>query len=199
MRIPLNDRSLKSRAKSLRIDRWNRYFGICSSLLLTIGFSQTGLAQSNLTPAPPATCDLNLALLKSADVNKDRNIITADTVSATGMTTPSLWWTNEQFPPKLVTNWIADSRQKQIYLLVNTQYWNILDYIDRYRTVDQFGHAAREYGYSLKVCNSQKITLAEYTCNAISDSQLQQVASQNNNCQMWLNTTGQTGLGIQSK
>lgn len=192
--------NLKPKAKSVAIDRWKRYFSIySSSLFLIVGFSQTGVAQSNLIPLPPATCDLNLALLKSADSGKDRNIITADTVSAAGTTTPSLWWTSEQLPPKLVTNWIANNSQKQIYLLVNTQYWSGLDYIDRYRSVDRFGHAAREYGYNLKVCNSQNIALAEYNCDSTSESQLQQFSSQNNSCQIWLNTTGQTGLGVQSK
>jgi hypothetical protein len=192
--------SLKPQAKSIAIYRWKRYFSICgSSLFVIIGLSQTGLAQSTLIPAPPATCDLNLALLKSADTDKDRNIITADTVSAAGTTTPSLWWTNEQLPPKLVTNWIANNSQKQIYLLVNNQSWNVLDYVDRYRTVDRFGHAAREYGYNLKVCNSQKIALAEYNCDSTTEAQSQQVSSQNNSCQIWLNTTGQTGLGVQSK
>lgn len=192
--------SLKSKAKNVAIDRWKRYISICgSSLFLIIGFSQTGLAQLNSIPAPPATCDLNLALLKSADSGKDRNIITADTVSAAGTTTPSLWWTNEQLPPKLVTNWMANSSQKQIYLLVNTQYWNILDYVDRYRTVDLFGHAARDYGYNLKICNSQKIAQAEYTCDSATESQSPQAPNQNNNCQIWLNTSGQTGLGVQTK
>jgi hypothetical protein len=180
--------------------RWKLCFNICgSSLLLIIGFSQTGLAQSIPIPSPPATCDLDLNLLKSNDIGKDRNIITADTVSAAGTTTPSLWWTTEQLPPKLVTNWIANNSQKQIYLLVNTQYWNILDYVDRYRTIDLFGHAARDYGYNLKICNSQKIALAEYTCDATTEAQAQPVPNQNNNCQIWLNTTGQTGLGVQSK
>jgi hypothetical protein len=192
--------SLKPKAKSIAIYRWKRCFSVCgSSLFLMVGFSQTGLAQSNLIQPPPATCELNLALLKSADINKDGNIVTADTVSAAGTTTPSLWWTSEQFPPKLVTNWIANANQKQIYLLVNTQSWSSLDYIDRYRTVDRFGHAARSYGYNLKVCNSQKIALAEYSCDSTTEAQSQQVSNQNNSCQIWLNTTGQTGLGVQSK
>jgi hypothetical protein len=198
--IPPKAQSLKPKAKNVPINLLKHYLSICSSsLFLIIGLNQTALAQSNLIPPPPATCDLNLALLKSADLGKDRNIITADTVSAAGTTTPSLWWTSEQLPPKLVTNWIANNSQKQIYLLVNTQYWNVLDYIDRYRTVDRFGHAARAYGYNLKVCNSQKVALAEYNCDSTSESQLQQVSSQNNSCQIWLNTSGQTGLGVQSK
>jgi hypothetical protein len=180
--------------------RWKRYFNICgSNLFLIIGLSQTGLAQSSLIPSPPATCELNLDLLKSSDIGKDRNITTADTVSAAGTTTPSLWWTNEQLPPKLVTNWIANNSQKQIYLLVNTQYWSILDYVDRYRTIDRFGHAARDYGYNLKICNSEKIVLAEYTCDSKTEAQFQPAPNQNNNCQIWLNTTGQNGLGVQSK
>jgi hypothetical protein len=191
--------SLKSRAKDFTIDRWKRYAIVCgTSLFVIIGLSKTGLAQSNLIPPPPVTCDLNLSLLKSADIGKDRNIVTADTVSPDGNTTPNLWWTNEQFPPKLVTNWIANNSQKQIYLLVNTQYWNILDYVDRYRTIDRFGHAARDYGYNLKICNSQKIALADYTCDSTSEQQGSQTKHQDN-CQIWLNTNGQNGLGVQSK
>ena len=198
--IPPQVQILKYRLTDVAIDRWQRYFSICgSSLFLIMGLSQAGLAQSSLIPPPPATCDLDLALLKSGDIGKDRNIVTADTASAAGTTTPSLWWTSEQLPSKLVTNWIANNSQKQIYLLVNTQYWNILDYVDRYRTIDRFGHAARDYGYNLKICNSQKLALAEYTCDSTTELQPQPVSNQNNNCQIWLNTTGQTGLGVQAK
>lgn len=193
-------RSLKPRVQSFILNSLNTCTIACiSSLAAVIGLSSAGSAQSSLIPPPPATCDLNLAVLKSNSIRRDQNIVTADTVSATGNTTPSLWWTSEQLPPKLVTNWIANNSQKQIYLLVNAQSWSGLDYINRYRTVDRFGHAARGYGYNLKICTSQKIALAEYTCDAIPDSRLQQVSNQNNNCQIWLNTTGQTGLGVQSK
>jgi hypothetical protein len=192
--------SLKPKAQLLTIDRFKSCAIVCgTSLLAIIGLNQTGLAQSTLIPTTPATCDLNLALLKSNDIGKDRNIITADTVSAAGTTTPSLWWTSDQLPPKLVINWIANNSQKQIYLLVNAQYWNGLDYVDRYRTIDRFGHAAREYGYNLKICNSQKIALAEYTCDSTMEPQSQPDSNQNSNCQILLNTTGQNGLGVQYK
>lgn len=188
------------KVQSLTIDRLKSCAIVCgSSLLMLIGLNETGLAQSSLIQPTPATCDLNLDLLKSNESGKDRNIVTADTVSAAGMTTPSLWWTSEQFSPKLVTNWIANSSQKQIYLLVDTQYWSILDYIDRYRTIYRFGHTARDYGYNLKICNSQKIALAEYTCDSKTDPQVYSDPNQNNNCQIWVNTTGQNGLGVQSK
>jgi hypothetical protein len=171
-----------------------------TSMSFTLGWNYAGLAQSSLVPQTPAVCELNYSLLKSADLGKDRNIVTADTVSPLGSTIPSLWWTNEQFPAKLVTNWIANNSQKQIYLLVNAQSWNILDYVDRYRTIDKFGRAAQDYGYNLKICNSQKVILADYTCDSAGASSIAQRQFTNQNtCQIWLNANGQNGLGVQSK
>ncbi len=169
-----------------------------TSFSLTIGLNNSGLAQSNLLPPSPAVCDLDLASLKPVDIEPDRNIVTADTVSAQGTTTPSLWWTSEQFSPKLVTNWVANRSQKQIYLLVNSQYWNILDYVDRYRTIDKFGRVAQGYGYNLKICNSQKIALADYACESTADPNILSNIAQNS-CQIWLNANGQNGLGVLAK
>ncbi len=175
------------------------------SLYLSMGLSYRTLAQSSLLPSTPEICDLNLTLLKSADVSSDPNIVTADTVSAKGTTVPSLWWTSEQLPAKLVTNWIANRSQKQIYLLVNTQYWNILDYVDRYQTIDRFGRVAQSYGYNLKICNSQKIVLADYTCDSNLLSKEPTIKPNINgfrseqSCQIWLNANGQNGLGVKTK
>jgi hypothetical protein len=171
-------------------------------LLLTIGLNHTTFAQSNPNPSTPAICDVNLTSLKSTDVTKDPNIVTADTASAKGTTVPSLWWVSEQFPAKLVSNWIANRNHNQIYLLVNTQYWNVLDYVDRYRAIDRFGRVAQSYGYNLKVCNSQKIALARYTCDSTSDPTTKNPPSKSttqNSCQIWLNVNGQDGLGVNSK
>ncbi len=195
---------------------------------LGMGWMPKIVAQSNGVSTTPEICEIDFNLLKS-EPSSDRftsadpapkqkhkaqptqggaeiggepahvspNIITADTVSAKGMTLPSLWWTSEQFPAKLVTNWIADRDQKQVYLLVNARYWNLLDYIDRYRTIDQFGRVAQGYGYNLKLCSSQKIVLARYSCNEI-DSPKERL-SQQASCQIWLNATGQDGMGVQGK
>jgi hypothetical protein len=177
-------------------------FGLLKSDLRTDRFNQ-GDPSRDVRAAVPK----RKALLSSSDLemNRDRqrvpparsNIITADTVSAKGMTLPSLWWTSEQFPAKLVTNWIADRNQKQVYILVNTQYWGVLDYIDRYRTIDQFGRVAQGYGYDLKLCSSQKIVLARYSCTEI-DAPNERLRQQSS-CQIWLNATGQNGLGVQGK
>lgn len=179
-------------------------------LAIAIGDNDRAGAQSSLAPPPTEICDLDLALLKSGEVSRDRNIITADTATSDGMTVPSLWWATEQFPAKLIANWLANRRQKQIYLVVNTQYWNLLDYIDRYRTISKFGRVASGYGYNLKICNSQKISLAHYTCESISpahraepgkaivtNSDVSETPTPND-CQIWLNVSGQNGIGVRT-
>ena len=173
----------------------------CTTMAVMMGTNHAAIAQSSMMSSTPEICDVDLTLLKPTEVGIDPNIITADTVSPKGTTIPSLWWTNEQIPSKLVNNWIANRRQNQIYLLVNTQYWNILDYVDRYRTIDRFGRVAQSYGYSLQLCSSQKIVLARYTCDATPNSiaQKSSTAKTPQNCQIWLNSTDRNGMGVKSK
>lgn len=191
------DRSMKR----ARFKRFNRA-GASVGLYLAIGLNCPAFAQSVPNAAMPSICDINLALLKATEIGTDPNIVTADTVSPQGTTVPSLWWTSEQFPARLVTNWIANNRQRQVYLLVDTQYWNILDYLDRYQTVSKFGRVAQGYGYNLTICNAQKIALANYTCQATSsdpNSSQNSTSVTGQTCQIWLNGTEQNGIGIQSK
>jgi hypothetical protein len=196
-RLPVSDGRLSPTPRLTQRLRQRAGFW-ATSLYLVIGLSDPILAQSS-NPDIPVICDVNLALLKSIsqgedfnnDLSKNPNIVTADTVSPAGTTTPSLWWINEQFPAKLVTNWIANRDQKQIHLLVNTQYWSGLDYLDRYGTIDRFGRVAQSYGYNLTICNGQKIALARYNCDLLSANP--------NSCEIWLNANGQNGLGVQSK
>jgi hypothetical protein len=187
-----------SRSRSIKLI--NCVIGWSVLLLPISGFSHTVLAQSSTMSSAPEVCDLDIAALNSTNFATDPNIITADKVSARAMTVPSLWWTSEQLPPKLVTNWIANRSEKQIYLLVNTQYWNILDYLDRYRTIDRVGRVAHSYGYNLKVCNGQKVALARYTCGSTNSADPQIVVSSgdHNSCEIWLNSTNQNGLGVRT-
>jgi hypothetical protein len=156
------------------------------------------LSQQEPDLSTPEICEVDLSVLKSSDRSIENNIVTADTVSAKGMTLPSLWWTSEEFSAKLVTNWIADRRQHQVYLLVNTQSWNSLDYLERYRTLDRFGRVAQGYGYNLKICNSQKFRIGSYTCNPIESPVVKQSLHQSS-CQIVLDTFGQTGMGVNNK
>jgi hypothetical protein len=164
-------------------------------LAISLGLLPAARSQPRADSSTLDICTLDLSVLRSNDPTAGNNIITADMVSAKGMTIPSLWWTSEEFSTKLVTNWVADRRQNQIYLLVNTQYWNTLDYLDRYRAIDRFGRVAQGYGYNLKICNSQKIQIGSYACNINlppSDGR----STPQSNCQILLDNFGQTGLGV---
>lgn len=145
-------------------------------LLLLLGISlstislvatQPSLAQTSSVP-PPSAAPLELSLLKPS--NSRRNgVITDSTISQKGLTTPSLWWAKEQFGDKLLDNWLAypgsGTTSGRIDLIVNRQVWTLLDYIERYEFVNEFGTVARDYGYNVRVFNYQQERLATYTCN----------------------------------
>ena len=48
---------------------------------------------------------------------------------------------------------------------MNQELWTLLDYIGRYRFVNDFGTVARDYQYNLRVFNQQQECLGTYTCN----------------------------------
>lgn len=173
----------------------SRTLGCAIGLAVFLGWMSQAFSQPGADSSTPEICGVDLNVLRSTDSSTENNIITADTVSAKGITIPSLWWTSEEFSAKLVTNWVADRRQNQIYLLVNTQYWNTLDYLDRYRAIDRFGRVAQGYGYNLKVCNSQKLQIGSYACNTTSPPSDERSTLQSS-CQILLDNFGQTGLGV---
>lgn len=85
---------------------------------------------------------------------------------------PSLWWATEQFDPfggRLVNNWLARPNLKKVDITVNWQLWTLLDYLGRYRFLNQFGTVAREYGYELRVFNQEKQCLGIYEYNISSN------------------------------
>ncbi|MDB9314835.1 hypothetical protein PN462_17105 [Spirulina sp. CS-785/01] len=93
-------------------------------------------------------------------------LITEQTISQMGLTTPSLWWAQTQFGrDKLLQNWLAYPEQKRIDLIVNRQLWGQMDYLAQYSFVNKFGTIAREYDYELRVFNRQPQCLAVYWCN----------------------------------
>lgn len=96
-------------------------------------------------------------------------VVTATTPSQSGLTVPSLWWAKEQFGGKLLYSWAAYAKENDtsshIDLLVNQEVWNLMNYLERYTFVNQFGFTASDYGYNLRVFDRQENLLATYTCN----------------------------------
>ena len=143
-------------------------------LSLTLATSQLALLPQLVlaqTPSSTATCDAvaNSQLpAENSQLEEEVNTITANTISQTGITIPSLWWAKEQFDiygGKLITNWFAYPEKQQIDLVVNRQLWTLLNYLGRYRLVNEFGTVAREYGYTLRIFNQYQKCLATYQYN----------------------------------
>jgi hypothetical protein len=117
------------------------------------------------TEAYPVELDL---LTPDADLS-DRNVITDDMISQQGLTTPSLWWAERQFGGKLLEHWLAypgsEDSPRRVDVVVDRQLWGLSTYLQRYTFVNQFGTAAKEFGYNLRVFNDQGDPLASYACN----------------------------------
>ncbi|AFZ28870.1 hypothetical protein Glo7428_0261 [Gloeocapsa sp. PCC 7428] len=163
------------------------------SLLLTILSISTllvSLLSSTAQAVPqPSTEPLELSLLEPGAPLNNRYVITANTISQSDLTVPSLWWAREQFASQLLDNWIAypadGTNAGRIDLIVNRRLWNALDYLQRYEFVNHFGTVARDFGYNIRVFNYQQELLATYTCDFTVNLQ----------CQIdHLNTTGRPGL-----
>ncbi|HEY9635466.1 MAG TPA: hypothetical protein V6D14_18830 [Coleofasciculaceae cyanobacterium] len=141
--------------------------GIFAAVIPKLASAQTPSAQTPSAPEPP----LETKLLEPNAALARRNVVTANTISPTQLTTPSFWWIKKQFDDdkefgnKFIVNWIAYQDEKRVDLVVNRQIWTILDYIGRYRFVNKFGTAARDFNYDVRVFNQQGSLLATYTCN----------------------------------
>lgn len=124
-------------------------------LVLTTAFLVSSLVSPSV--AETNTCDLANTLSETARTVSDPELITA-----------SLWWAKTQYDPfngKLIHSWHLDPETGRIDLIVNRQLWSILDYLKRYRFVNQMGTIARQKSYNLRVLNQQKRCLATYNCD----------------------------------
>ena len=99
-------------------------------------------------------------------------VITANDVNQAQLTIPSLWYTRdqiaEQFNPLLVENWLAypdaAASVRRVDIVVNAQPWSLLDYMERYTVLNQFGTAAQDYLYSVRIFNTERDFLGAYFC-----------------------------------
>ncbi|MBD2328303.1 hypothetical protein [Alkalinema sp. FACHB-956] len=87
---------------------------------------------------------------------------------------PSLWLARDQFAAqakfgsKLLEGWLACPRnaiaQPKVSVIINEQLWSLLDYLERYQFLNQFGTAAQQEGFNLRLFSRQGNLLAAYTC-----------------------------------
>ena len=143
---------------------------ICLLTICSLLAGGTAAAQTEEYIAA-SSCEhkLDRQLLAKNNPKSNNNLRdTERTIFAANINLPSLWWARQQFDPfggRLINNWLAYPEIKQINLTVNWQLWTLLDYLGRYRFVNQFGTVARNYGYELHIVNQQKQCLASYQYN----------------------------------
>jgi hypothetical protein len=145
----------------------------CLLLIINCGRVTAQPKQEDNTPRNSCQAD---ELQESTDKKRSKPIqldpITRSTIPLENANIPSLWWAQEQFDPfggRLIENWSVYPQIKQIDLIINWQLWTVLDYLGRYRFVNQFGTVSRKYGYHLNVFNQNQQCLATYKYNALSN------------------------------
>ena len=112
------------------------------------------------------------SITKIKNIEKTHKQTTNNRDSFLNATQERFWWAAEQFDPfggKLIQNWLTYPKKQQVNLVVSWQLWGLLDYLGRYRFVNQFGTEARRYGYSLNVFNQKEQCLATYQYNKLSN------------------------------
>ncbi len=124
----------------------------------------------------PVTYDaepLDVEMLKNSGMQQSSGVITADSIERFPKfrnSMPSLWWTQDQLPNKLVLNWLAYPQKKRIDLVVNPQFWNNLEYLERYQLINRYGLVSRRYGYNVRIFNlkfSEVQPIVAYTCASV--------------------------------
>jgi hypothetical protein len=154
--------------------------------------ANAGSAEGKFPLIPDVTTPLNLKLLQPG-AKPASGVITSQSMSATRLTIPSLWWTAEQiaadkkYTDKFLQGWIAYLTQNgepgRVDLLVNRQIWTQMNYISRYEMINRFSTIARNYGFNIRVFSSQDVLSGAYTCDfsGINASALQVPATQSSN------------------
>jgi hypothetical protein len=198
-----------------------RMLAISAIWTSTAGYvAATTATTTEIPPSPSSNQTPQTENLPSPD--QPTAAITSKTFSTTGMTLPSLWWVTQQFAQKepfggkLLQEWRAypgqDNQPGEIDFIVNRQLWSLLDYLERYSFIDEFGATAQEFGYNIRVIDSADRTkppIASYTCK-FSPEALQSLATlpaaqasvvvpplmpRSGACTITLDAKGRAGLG----
>jgi hypothetical protein len=147
------------------------YFVLCWMILPLSTVTAAPLQQ------PEIECDadpLDIEILKNpGSAWRKSQVITADTIEefpALRRSMPSLWWTQDQLGQniKLVDNWLVYPAKRRIDLVIRPQFWNNLEYTERYQLINRYGTVARYYGYNVRIFNPKydvKKPIVAYTCN----------------------------------
>ena len=93
------------------------------------------------------------------------NPVTENDISQTNLTPPSVWWAAQRFGNLLLDFWFSCPGDRRVYLIVNRQIWNSLNYVEKYAFVNHFGTYSQSDKYNVEVLNPQLENLAAYRCD----------------------------------
>ncbi|MEM9265095.1 MAG: hypothetical protein AAGA46_06190 [Cyanobacteria bacterium P01_F01_bin.13] len=137
--------------------------------------NQQPLAAENTTDRPPSSYTLLLDEIKAmCQLNEqrprldDNAIATDNDPSPQHFTIPSLWWPQQQMGEainnRLIDSWRAyddtentDEPMPHVDVVVNGQIWPLLNYLERYSFITQFGEGAKAYGYQLRIFTGSRL------------------------------------------
>lgn len=161
-----------------------------------------------INPSQPTQKALSQLVERQVDIKTLKARLPEETISKIKLTIPSLWWVKEKYVAsnrddrrKLIENWIAYPADRQqpahVDVLVNRQLWSLLNYLDRYTFINQFGPASREDGYNLRIVDGQSTVLAAYACNVAPSDSTPPANSQPMSevpCEIYLDSSGKAGF-----
>lgn len=120
-----------------------------------------------------AMCNLN----DQQPRTDDGAIATSSNPSPRYFTAPSLWWQQRQVghlvrSDRLIESWraypntgtdteadadIAHASLAHVDVVINSQIWQLLNYLERYSLISQFGESAKSYGYQLRLFTDNRL------------------------------------------
>ncbi|MGD1951960.1 MAG: hypothetical protein ACFB14_20285 [Leptolyngbyaceae cyanobacterium] len=140
----------------------------------------------------------------------DGAIAADDNPSPEDFTMPSLWWQEQQVGDainmRLINSWQAYTDTVSIDtgrtiahvdVMVNGQIWPLLNYLERYSILTQFGESAKAYGYQLRIFTGGRL-VGLHVCDFTEDFVLQTsqgaADTANPTCLVELNYFGQGAI-----
>ncbi|MBD0335700.1 MAG: hypothetical protein ICV62_09440 [Cyanobacteria bacterium Co-bin13] len=105
----------------------------------------------------PAAGQADSPFWDSIDSN---SVQTDEMISPTHMSTPSFWYNRDQLPTRLggrrlISSWMAYQTDEHsmpvVDVVVNAQYWSVLNYFEQYGVVNALGQSAKDFGYNLRI------------------------------------------------
>lgn len=155
-----------------------RSLGAALASLMLLGLGNTAVAQTEpllepaIAPVPTSLTLENtyefLQAFPTAGQSDDpfwqridsATLLTSEDISDVTMSGPSFWYNSDHLPPRLggrrlISSWIAFELNQAplavVDVVIDIQYWRVLNYLEKYGVLNHLGTSAKAYGYNLRI------------------------------------------------